>query len=111
MTARLVVSVGCPSGIGPEVSLSAAAKTKSRVCLVGDEGQLGRAATIVRVARRRLVRVDSVAEAWGVRKDEIAIFQPTASLSRADRDKTAAAIRPESKRSAIPTSVAAGASR
>ena len=36
----LAVSVGCPSGIGPEVAIGAAATSRSPLVLVGDEAQL-----------------------------------------------------------------------
>jgi len=49
----LVVSVGCPSGIGPEVSVKAAAKAPGTV-LVGDWELLQRAAEVARVPRSRL---------------------------------------------------------
>jgi 4-hydroxythreonine-4-phosphate dehydrogenase len=52
----IVVSTGCPSGIGPEVSVAAAAKLRTAPCvLVGDEGTLRAAAELVGVAQRRLV--------------------------------------------------------
>ncbi|MET0795471.1 MAG: 4-hydroxythreonine-4-phosphate dehydrogenase PdxA, partial [Polyangiaceae bacterium] len=50
----LVVSVGCPCGIGPEVSVRAAAKVPGSV-LVGDWDMLQEAAELVSVARKRLV--------------------------------------------------------
>lgn len=53
----LVVSVGCPCGIGPEVSLRAAAKL-ARVVLVGDWEMLEEAADLVSLPRKRLVRFD-----------------------------------------------------
>jgi 4-hydroxythreonine-4-phosphate dehydrogenase len=52
----LVVSTGCPAGIGPEVSVKAAAQLKGAPCvLVGDRGTIDRAAELVGVARGRLV--------------------------------------------------------
>jgi 4-hydroxythreonine-4-phosphate dehydrogenase len=52
----IVVSTGCPSGVGPEVSVAAAAKLPSTTCiLVGDEGTLRAAAERVGVAGRRLI--------------------------------------------------------
>jgi 4-hydroxythreonine-4-phosphate dehydrogenase len=52
----IVVSTGCPAGVGPEVSVAAAAKLKDTACvLVGDEGTLRAAARSVRVAEGRLV--------------------------------------------------------
>jgi 4-hydroxythreonine-4-phosphate dehydrogenase len=52
----LVVSIGCPAGIGPEVSVKAAAQFEGAPCvLVGDRGTIDRAAELVGVARGRLV--------------------------------------------------------
>ncbi|HTA92867.1 MAG TPA: 4-hydroxythreonine-4-phosphate dehydrogenase PdxA [Polyangiaceae bacterium] len=56
----LVVSVGCPSGIGPEVAVRAAAKVPGCV-LVGDWDMLLEAAELVSVPRARLVRFDGQA--------------------------------------------------
>src|SRR6187402_1669738 len=55
----LVVSSGCPAGIGPEVSLAAAARLKgAAVLLLGDEQTLRAAARLRKIAERRLVRWD-----------------------------------------------------
>jgi 4-hydroxythreonine-4-phosphate dehydrogenase len=51
----LAVSIGCPSGIGPEVAVAAAARTDERCLLVGDEAVIRQAARWRRVAQRRLV--------------------------------------------------------
>lgn len=52
----LIVSVGCPAGIGPEVSVKAAAELEqARTVLVGDLRVLVRAARLVGVAPERLV--------------------------------------------------------
>jgi 4-hydroxythreonine-4-phosphate dehydrogenase len=62
----LVVSTGCPSGIGPEVSVAAAAKLKgSAVVLLGDEATLRAAAELRGIAQRRLVRWDGRARDAG----------------------------------------------
>ena len=50
----LIVSVGCPCGIGPEVAVRAAAKVPGCV-LVGDFDMLVEAAELVSVPRARLV--------------------------------------------------------
>jgi 4-hydroxythreonine-4-phosphate dehydrogenase len=50
----LIVSVGCPCGIGPEVAVRAAAKIPGCV-LVGDQELLLEAAELVSVPRKRLV--------------------------------------------------------
>src|SRR6478609_5108187 len=58
----LVVSSGCPAGIGPEVSVAAAAKLKgASVVLLGDEGTLRAAAELRGVPQRRLVAWDGQA--------------------------------------------------
>ena len=55
----IAISVGCPSGVGPEVAILAAARAPDARCLlVGDEAVLRRAAALRRVSRRRLVVVD-----------------------------------------------------
>ncbi|HYQ16678.1 MAG TPA: 4-hydroxythreonine-4-phosphate dehydrogenase PdxA [Polyangiaceae bacterium] len=55
----LVVSTGCPAGIGPEVSVAAAAKLKGlATVLLGDEGTLRAAAELRGVPQRRLVAWD-----------------------------------------------------
>jgi 4-hydroxythreonine-4-phosphate dehydrogenase len=55
----LVVSTGCPAGVGPEVSIAAAAKLKTATCvLLGDEATLRLAAKVVGVAERRLCAWD-----------------------------------------------------
>lgn len=58
----LVVSTGCPAGIGPEVSVAAAARFGAAPkVLLGDEATLRRAAEVVGVAQRRLQRWDGAA--------------------------------------------------
>ena len=85
MSSRLAVSVGCPCGIGPEVSVVAAAQKGARALLVGDEGALRAAARGRRIAGARLVRVEHVAQAWGLPPGRIAIWQPTGALAARDR--------------------------
>jgi 4-hydroxythreonine-4-phosphate dehydrogenase len=57
-TGLLAISIGCPSGIGPEVAVAAAARTQTELprVLVGDEQTLLDAADLVGVPRRRLKR-------------------------------------------------------
>ena len=63
----LVVSTGCPSGIGPEVSVAAAAKLKGAASvLLGDEATLRKAAGAVGIAQRRLLAWDGQARKVGV---------------------------------------------
>lgn len=54
----LVVSTGCPAGVGPEVSVAAAARlSRIRTSLVGDPGTLFAAAEMVGVSRARLMKI------------------------------------------------------
>jgi 4-hydroxythreonine-4-phosphate dehydrogenase len=54
----LAISVGCPSGVGPEVAVAGAARSPGARCvLVGDLAVIRRAAAIRRVSPRRLVVV------------------------------------------------------
>jgi 4-hydroxythreonine-4-phosphate dehydrogenase len=87
VTVRLAVSVGCPSGIGPEVSVAAAAEgvRGARVLLVGDLGGLRDAARAVGVDASRLVRVATAAEGFRVPRTQIPVLEPVAALAAADR--------------------------
>jgi 4-hydroxythreonine-4-phosphate dehydrogenase len=54
----IAISLGCPSGVGPEVAVLGAARSpEARCLLVGDEAVIRRAAALRRVAARRLVPV------------------------------------------------------
>jgi 4-phospho-D-threonate 3-dehydrogenase / 4-phospho-D-erythronate 3-dehydrogenase len=78
----LVVSTGCPCGIGPEVSVAAAAKLKrAAAVLLGDEATLRAAAELYGVAQRRLVRWDGKARDAG----KIYFAQVGEPLSERDR--------------------------
>jgi len=80
--ARLALSIGCPSGVGPEVSVvAAAASTNAQIVLVGDEAVILRAAKLRGVAQKRFVRVEHPSQAWSLAKREIGVFQPSKSLS------------------------------
>ncbi|MEO8874719.1 MAG: 4-hydroxythreonine-4-phosphate dehydrogenase PdxA [Polyangiaceae bacterium] len=79
--ARLALSIGCPSGVGPEVSVVAAAASKAKIVLVGDEDVILRAAKLRGVARKRFVRVAQAADAWSLADRAIGILQPRKSLS------------------------------
>jgi 4-hydroxythreonine-4-phosphate dehydrogenase len=88
MTARLAVSVGCPCGIGPEVSVAAAAAEKrTRVLLVGDRGAIDVAAEGRGVARDRLVSVTEPADAWELPRGKIGVWQPPSLRALAARDR------------------------
>lgn len=83
---RIAVSVGCPCGIGPEVSVVAAASERAaRILLVGDVGALRDAAAGRGIDATRLVRVAHPAEAWSLPRSAIAIWQPGRDLALRDR--------------------------
>jgi 4-hydroxythreonine-4-phosphate dehydrogenase len=86
--ATLAVSVGCPSGIGPEVSVVAAkAICKStRVLLVGDHAVIANASAARKdaIAIEHLVRVDDPADARALPLGNVAVYQPTRMLASRD---------------------------
>jgi 4-hydroxythreonine-4-phosphate dehydrogenase len=90
--ARILISVGCPCGIGPEVSVVAAAAPAkrragdiARTILVGDVGAVHDAAQGRGIAARRIVRVHDLDEGWKVDPGYVAVWQPTADLALRDR--------------------------
>lgn len=79
----MAVSVGCPSGTGPELSVLAAANVDAVCLVVGDIDVLRRAATIRNVDPKRL-RLVETAEAVATLDDgEIAVWAASKRLSRA----------------------------
>jgi 4-hydroxythreonine-4-phosphate dehydrogenase len=84
---RLALSVGCPSGIGPEVAVRAAATAgpRERILLVGDLANLRAAASATGVEPSRLVRIDDPALAWDMPSLSLPVLQPGPSLLKADR--------------------------
>ncbi len=87
MTPRLAVSIGCPSGVGPEVSVLAAVAfaRKARVLLVGDLGALRAAARVRGIDPDRLVRVQDPAEAFARPTRSLLVHEPVAPLAARDR--------------------------
>jgi 4-hydroxythreonine-4-phosphate dehydrogenase len=86
MNARLAVSVGCPCGIGPEVSVAAAAVEKrARVLLVGDIEAIAVAARGRGVPAARLSPVSDPAAAWNLPRGQVGVWQPTRPLAPRDR--------------------------
>lgn len=81
---RLALSIGCPSGVGAEVSVVAAAQSKARILLVGDFDVLQRAAVIRKIDPTRLLRVTRSEDAWSLSRGKIGVFQPTETLSSKD---------------------------
>ena len=76
----LIVSVGCPCGIGPEVAVRAAAEVPGCI-LVGDYQMLLEAAELVSVPRARLVAFD------GQASDPRAIYVHTVGSKLLKRDR------------------------
>jgi 4-hydroxythreonine-4-phosphate dehydrogenase len=93
MSARLAVSIGCPCGIGPEVSVVAASALATkrggpRILLVGDLGALRAAARLRGIDPARLVRVDDPRRAafWTTsRGGLLPVYEPVARLSARER--------------------------
>ncbi len=86
LAVTLAVSIGCPCGIGPEVSVvAAAAEKRARVVLVGDAGAIAIAARGRGISEARLVRVSEPADAWKLARGLIGVWQPTRDLSARDR--------------------------
>lgn len=83
---RLAVSVGCPSGIGPEVAAIAAsdAREGAVLVLVGDAAVVARAAGL-RGVSRSVVRVEDAESGFvAFSKGALPVLQPTASLGARD---------------------------
>ena len=79
---KLAVSVGCPSGIGPEVSVVAAAQSRDAVLLVGDVDVIGRALRGRKIAARNVEAVESPRFERG----RVLVWQPTKTLAPRDRE-------------------------
>jgi len=77
----IVISTGCPAGIGPEISVKAAADAKFTCLLVGDLATLKVAAKVVGVATKRLVPWDKNNQENG----QIPVLQAGPTLGASDR--------------------------
>jgi 4-hydroxythreonine-4-phosphate dehydrogenase len=84
MTARVALSIGCPCGVGPEVSVVAAAKAGGRVLLVGDHRVVQRAARVRKLDPERFVLVFDPSPPNKLGKGKIGVFQPTRPLGARD---------------------------
>jgi 4-hydroxythreonine-4-phosphate dehydrogenase len=77
----IAVSVGCPSGIGPEVAVAAASRAAEAACvLVGDEAVIRRAARLRRIAGKRLVSVSDRADIQALAPGEIGVFRGSTTM-------------------------------
>lgn len=85
---RLAVSMGCPCGVGPEVSLAAARAIREadpgvRVLLVGDFGAARAAARALGLDPSCVTRVACADDAWPAPAQ--GVLEPARSLAAADR--------------------------
>ncbi|MEJ7735757.1 MAG: 4-hydroxythreonine-4-phosphate dehydrogenase, partial [Polyangiaceae bacterium] len=76
----LALSIGCPSGVGPEVAVSAAACRAGVCLLVGDGRVIGRAAALRGVSPRRVVEVDGPAAARALAPGKVAFWSGSTAL-------------------------------
>lgn len=77
----LAVSLGCPSGVGPEVAVAAAARERALRCvLVGDLGVIERAAKLRGVARSRLIAVNGKRAARALQPGQIGVWAASTSV-------------------------------
>jgi len=84
-TPLLAVSIGCPSGVGPEVSVVAAAGLRgARSVLVGDAGVIARAARLRGVDPGRFVLVAAADQIAALGAGCVAVLQPTRTLPARD---------------------------
>ena len=80
---RLALSMGCPSGVGPEVAVIAAMRSDVDIVLVGDFGVIARAAELRKVAGHFLP-IDDPSSRSSLPPGVIGVFQPTRSLAMSD---------------------------
>jgi 4-hydroxythreonine-4-phosphate dehydrogenase len=80
----IALSLGCPSGVGPEVAVLAASRWAERILLVGDLGVVERAARLQRLDPERFVRVEEAKDAANLGRGRIAVLEPVAPLAKRD---------------------------
>ena len=78
----IAVSVGCPSGTGPELSVLAAATVDASSILVGDIDVLRRAASIRQIEPNRLYLVESSVDVRTLEQGKIGVWAASKRLSR-----------------------------
>lgn len=78
----VAVSLGCPSGTGPELAVVAAANSDARSVLVGDIDVLRRAASIRHVDPNRLCMVESSADVQALEPGKIGVWGSSTRLGR-----------------------------
>ena len=85
--ARIVISVGCPCGIGPEVTLAALRRPMhgARIALVCDAYVAARAAKLASVPLSKLVSVKDESLLFRLPKGKIGVLSPRPALAAKDR--------------------------
>ena len=78
----IAISVGCPSGTGPELAVLAAAEADANCVLVGDLGVLRRAATIRGVDPAKLQLVASAADIQALALGAIGVWAASTRLEK-----------------------------
>lgn len=78
----VAISIGCPSGTGPELAVLAAAEAEAACVLVGDMAVLQRAASIRGVDPAKLQFVDSSRELANLEKGAIGVWASSSKLGR-----------------------------
>ena len=84
---RVAISIGCPSGIGPEVSLLGALRARERgiaCALVGDAGAIRSAMALHGVQSSLVMEVGSPADCFA-NAGQLAVFNPAAPLHAEER--------------------------
>jgi 4-hydroxythreonine-4-phosphate dehydrogenase len=76
----IVISTGCPAGVGPEVSVAAAARSREPCVLVGDLGTLLDAARLVGVPEKKLAPFTGRAE-----RGKVHVYHVGPALSARER--------------------------
>ena len=77
----IVISTGCPAGIGPEISIRAAARLRGACVLFGDWQTLNAAAELCQIPRDRLIEFNG----QPVPRSKIAVKHSGPKLTAADR--------------------------
>jgi 4-hydroxythreonine-4-phosphate dehydrogenase len=78
----IALSIGCPCGIGPEVSVVAASKVKTEIVLFGDERIIARAAERRQVELSKRVRIVQPTETLAPREAKLGVPSKAAGAAQ-----------------------------
>lgn len=84
MSVPIALSLGCPSGVGPEVAVLAGSESPESILLVGNLAVVARAARLKGVDPDRFVRVREPNETTSLGRGRIGVLEPTAPLAKED---------------------------